>query len=128
MVLHQVAYGCAEFSNNPGNGLNLDDQLNASSQSDIRYHDWVIGSTRTTLDDFDEGVVEGVVRLTLTDPYYPAVAVMLGDNQVYDGASDEQPIDYSSSTTVDTNVIENTNYLGIADYLTIWEAGQTIGD
>lgn len=128
VVLHQVAYGCAEFSNNPGNGLNLDDQLNASSQSDIRYHDWVIGSTRTTLDDFDEGVVEGVVRLTLTDPYYPAVAVMLGDNQVYDGTSDEQPIDYSSSTTVDTNVIENTNYLGIADYLTIWEAGQTIGD
>ncbi len=112
LVINNFAYSCKQLSNNSS----FISSLLAEPSTEIFKFDYAFAGD--SADDFIE--LEFVDVLTDWDSmYYPAEAIIgLG----------KKVIDYSTSKTVDTTFISDTNYFGDIDYFLVTENNGDIGD
>ncbi len=121
VVFDQVAYSALSgFSTNGS-------PSSAFGNSDvITVLDWTI-SRASSETDYDDGAVPGLTVPFNHNRSYPAESIVYGADGIYTEA-DKHPIDYSTSTTVDSSFIVNTSYLGALDYFLVLDGGETIVD
>ncbi|MDK2778656.1 MAG: hypothetical protein KYX62_13440 [Pseudomonadota bacterium] len=129
LVINNLAYSCTDFSNNPDNGVYLEDNIGISSTSNADRYDYVLASQGPG--NFDGGVVDGVNllnSLAATFTLYPAQAIMLGSDLLWGTSDDIWSPDYSTSATVNEALIEHNTYMGAFDYSLVLDAGKVISD
>tara|TARA_R110002167_G_C12698064_1_gene653104 strand:- start:2721 stop:5705 length:2985 start_codon:yes stop_codon:yes gene_type:complete len=130
LVVDNLAYSCADFSNNPDSDTYLVDQVAASTISDAHSYNWVFATGQPKFYDADEAeeAVDGVYALPDMNVRYPSESVMMGDDLNWNESMDEWLLDYSASQSVNADVIEDNNYMGAFDYTLVLDAGMSIGD
>ncbi len=130
LVIDNLAYSCADFSNNPDSDTYLVDQVAASTISDAHSYNWVFAADQPRYYDADdeEEAVDGVYALPDMNHRYPSESVMMGDDLNWNESMDEWLLDYSTSQSVNADVIEDNNYMGAFDYTLVLDAGMSIGD
>lgn len=115
IAIGQLAYSCKELSENSGFSTAL---LSDGQSSIVDRWDYVISNTSWTTDDYHY-IEELKVQTGWENKSFPAEGIVgLGP----------LPLDYSSSTSADANVIEETDYLGSEDYFLLQEHGGTVSD
>jgi hypothetical protein len=126
LVVNNLAANCKAFSNNPDGGGNLVDLLAVSDTSSFKHYYAALSGKGPG--NYDGGVVSGVTAAPKNSDYYPAPEVMKGPDLIWNASVDTWLLDYSSSKTVNIDVVGDNTYMGAFDYSLVLDAGEDITD
>tara|TARA_R110002050_G_scaffold300792_1_gene472791 strand:+ start:2744 stop:7171 length:4428 start_codon:yes stop_codon:yes gene_type:complete len=127
LVINNLTTDCDinNLANNPDSSSYFADLVSDDANSSVFYYEYAMSESSPS--DYQD--VQSISILNgMSSLHYPYFEIIKGADLVWNPVTDTWSLDYSSSQTVNADVIEDNNYIGVFDYSLVFDAGEDIED